>query len=218
MTLEEARAALLAEILGGGAEPANQASSSENLLDKSALQQIVNGCFVKLQHLRLLQCDVCKKSFHKRSRLMIHYFDTHVNKDLEESDIPPTGARVEVEKSAPDVKNFGRTNNNGLKLHPCNICDESFAFKIDMLIHQLKHSGKKPQECEICQKLFISKSQLNTHVKLSHIAETCDNGHAPPRTGSSYPTPQAQIAGKPQESSRARNAMYEYVGRTIARH
>ncbi|KAI8430670.1 hypothetical protein MSG28_000865 [Choristoneura fumiferana] len=32
------------------------------------------------------------------------------------------------------------------------------------------------------------------------------NGHAPPRTGSSYPTPQAQIAEKPQESSRVTNS------------
>ncbi|KAI8438337.1 hypothetical protein MSG28_010903 [Choristoneura fumiferana] len=34
------------------------------------------------------------------------------------------------------------------------------------------------------------------------VPTNIQNGHALPRTGSSYPTPQAQIAGKPQESSR----------------
>ncbi|KAI8437089.1 hypothetical protein MSG28_010445 [Choristoneura fumiferana] len=39
-------------------------------------------------------------------------------------------------------------------------------------------------------------------------------GYAPPRTGSSYLTPQAQIAGKPQESSRVRNAMVNIYAET----
>ncbi|KAI8422418.1 hypothetical protein MSG28_006258 [Choristoneura fumiferana] len=43
------------------------------------------------------------------------------------------------------------------------------------------------------------------------------NGHAPPRTDSSYPTPQAQIAGKLQERSRVRNAMLLNDGRTLCK-
>ncbi|KAI8431597.1 hypothetical protein MSG28_016086 [Choristoneura fumiferana] len=83
------------------------------------------------------------------------------------------------------------------------------------------NSEQHQSSSSISREEIISQSdvQLHLHTKFQdskpshriYNSTGVQNGHAPPRTGSSYPTPQAQIAGKPQESSRARDAMY--VGR-----
>ncbi|XP_073963732.1 uncharacterized protein [Choristoneura fumiferana] len=127
------------------------------VMDENALQQVVDGCYVKLQRLRLLWCDVCGQVSQKTSQLVAHIIDHHVGDDTDQSD-------KDVE--ADDYHDSDSSDN--LKLYPCNICHEQFAFKCHMKIHKLKHWGREPFTCDICQKDFAKKSNLRKHMH-SHL-------------------------------------------------
>lgn len=52
----------------------------------------------------------------------------------------------------------------------CEICDRTFLYKSQLEIHSLMHTGKKPFPCDICQKSFRSRSHLLVHQR-THSGE-----------------------------------------------
>ncbi|XP_044733621.1 zinc finger protein 271-like [Chrysoperla carnea] len=98
-------------------------------------------------------CDVCKKEFIKESNLIEHEI-THA----------PTGEN-----------NF-----------PCDSCDKKFTVKYDLdssnlQVHRRVHTGYRPHKCDLCDKAFIHRSNLVSHIRTTHIREKyfcdiCDKG------------------------------------------
>ncbi|XP_049587132.1 zinc finger protein 184 isoform X2 [Syngnathus scovelli] len=53
----------------------------------------------------------------------------------------------------------------------CAICNRTYKFMSQYIIHQRVHTGERPFECPECKKGFSKKSNLNLHLK-THIKNT----------------------------------------------
>lgn len=91
------------------------------------------------------RCEHCEKLF--RSRLG---FRMHMNNHAKE----PISA--ESPKASRD--------------HQCLVCGKSFAKKVNLVNHELTHSGNKPYCCHICDKRFVQLTSLNNHM-LTHLGQ-----------------------------------------------
>lgn len=60
------------------------------------------------------------------------------------------------------IKRFHNTN----KHFVCDICDKSWAIKIDLVLHRRIHTSEKPYTCPVCQKKFSRSSTLFLHKKI----------------------------------------------------
>ncbi|XP_077575003.1 uncharacterized protein LOC144198068 [Stigmatopora nigra] len=52
-----------------------------------------------------------------------------------------------------------------VKPFPCQICNKSFFTKRDVEIHLRIHTGEKPFHCNLCDKKFARKVELNVHLR-----------------------------------------------------
>ena len=52
----------------------------------------------------------------------------------------------------------------------CNVCNKDFSHKCDLNRHLLIHTGEKPFMCGACNKGFSRKSDLNAHMR-NHTGE-----------------------------------------------
>lgn len=47
----------------------------------------------------------------------------------------------------------------------CDLCEKSFLYKKDLVVHLRIHTGEKPFPCEICSAKFAQKSTLTNHME-----------------------------------------------------
>lgn len=52
----------------------------------------------------------------------------------------------------------------GDKPHQCEVCDKVFVLKGHLDQHRLKHTGKRPFVCDVCGKGFTAKSDVKKHM------------------------------------------------------
>ncbi|XP_061880723.1 mucin-2-like [Entelurus aequoreus] len=52
-----------------------------------------------------------------------------------------------------------------IKPFVCQICDKAFFTKVDVEDHIRIHTGEKPFQCHICEKRFVKKIELRAHLK-----------------------------------------------------
>nr|XP_020451773.1 mucin-5AC-like isoform X2 [Monopterus albus] len=76
-------------------------------------------------------------------------------------------------KSFPDskgLKRHGRVHRNG-RIHVCPRCGKGFVYRFGLTKHiQMVHSRIKPFVCQICNKGFFTKRDVETHIRI-HTGE-----------------------------------------------
>ncbi|XP_053190693.1 uncharacterized protein LOC128374442 isoform X2 [Scomber japonicus] len=76
-------------------------------------------------------------------------------------------------KSFPDSKGFkrhGRVHRNG-RIHICQHCGKGFVYRFGLTKHlQMVHGRIKPFVCQICNKAFFAKRDVETHIRI-HTGE-----------------------------------------------
>jgi len=82
-----------------------------------------------------------------------------------------------------------------IKTHQCSYCDKKFKYPNKRRLHEMTHTGEKPNVCQFCSMGFFKKSRLRVHLTKHHgISEAEVNNpnstlFAPPQTAQ---TPQVQ--------------------------
>ena len=69
------------------------------------------------------------------------------------------------------------TGHSDAKALPCSFCPKSFKTKIQLDIHESRHTGQGKYECSICGKRFPQKGEVKNHEQ-QHGEErgyTCDH-------------------------------------------
>ena len=69
------------------------------------------------------------------------------------------------------------TGHSDAKALPCSYCPKSFKTKIQLDIHESRHTGQGKYECSICGKRFPQKGEVKNHEQ-QHGDErgyTCDH-------------------------------------------
>ncbi|XP_053667674.1 zinc finger protein with KRAB and SCAN domains 3-like [Anopheles marshallii] len=103
-------------------------------------------------------CNVCDKSFLRRSNLVDH-LRLHAQVKMYECDY--------CDKSfvqSGNLKSHLRTH-TAEKPFECNICGKAFTQSSSMKTHMLTHTNVKPFACDVCEKGFTSSSDLNKHKR-----------------------------------------------------
>ncbi|XP_052902749.1 zinc finger protein 436-like [Anopheles moucheti] len=103
-------------------------------------------------------CNLCNKSFLRRSNLVDH-LRLHAQVKMYECDY--------CDKSfvqSGNLKSHLRTH-TAEKPFECNICGKAFTQSSSMKTHMLTHTNEKPFACDVCEKGFTSSSDLNKHKR-----------------------------------------------------
>ncbi|XP_077287209.1 uncharacterized protein LOC143911979 [Arctopsyche grandis] len=104
------------------------------------------------------KCEICSKSFPRKSKLMRH-LKSHTGEKPYKCNIC---LKPFAEKSnlAAHLK-----YHSGEKPYRCDVCLKSFTQKCFLVVHETSHTGEKPYKCSICLKSFTQKSSLGRHEK-----------------------------------------------------
>ncbi|CAG5000924.1 unnamed protein product [Parnassius apollo] len=112
-------------------------------------------------------CDICGKTFTKKSRLESHVVghNTALAKKLAFC----TVCNVQYKNLYIYRNHLKYSVNHSERLYECTECNKKFASKVYWKKHRDFYHLKKSQfKCEICNKLFISYWRLKNHQQTNH--------------------------------------------------
>ena len=115
-------------------------------------------------------CDICNQYFDTKDNLKTHINTLHIGlKNL------PCKICGKLYSKAYLGKHMKRMHENSDKhkklktLFQCNLCDKEFVHKANLETHvDIDHFGIKKFSCTICDKKFKRKQNLNMHLKMIH--------------------------------------------------
>ncbi len=123
------------------------------------------------------KCNVCGKSFYKRSDLKTHEASVHMKLKIHKCD--------ECQKTFSHVSNLNRHKLTHSKEKPysCSLCHVRCGQLATLRNHQKKHHGQRHHQedssskvryfhCKVCSEKFQFKSDLDLHLASSHHNQT----------------------------------------------
>ncbi|KAG6459890.1 hypothetical protein O3G_MSEX011655 [Manduca sexta] len=116
---------------------------------------------------REFTCDLCKKTFMKKSRLETHMVshNTSIAKKLAYCSI----CNVQYKNIYVYRNHLKNSTNHSERAYPCPECNKKFASKVYRTQHyNFYHLQKSSYKCDICNKLFISDWRLKNHKQTKH--------------------------------------------------
>ncbi|KAG8186909.1 hypothetical protein JTE90_022877 [Oedothorax gibbosus] len=114
-------------------------------------------------------CDVCHKSFRKKSNLKRHY-RSHTGDNPHICGECGSGFATRSRLKEHEL------THTGLRPHKCDTCGKSFSRVSNLTRHLRTHSEEKPYQCDRCDGRFIEHARLQEHY-LTHVGEkkfACD--------------------------------------------
>ncbi|XP_063227548.1 zinc finger protein 431-like isoform X2 [Bacillus rossius redtenbacheri] len=124
------------------------------------------------------QCDKCGRCFSRKTLFKRHVL-SHNN------DANPPLSRMHKCKLCPDltlasysklVKHrkeahladtfLDQNERLGTKPFTCEYCEKSFVYRVTLMSHVRTHTGELPFECELCEKRFPRKRSLDLHRRV----------------------------------------------------
>lgn len=150
-----------------------------------------------VQHFRKahrFQCDICSKSYGRRSGLYYH-IKTHDDRKIYKCSYKGctksflTGwclrkhlhthsesSKYVCNQCGSEFKTYGtfkyhQTTHDGNRSYLCTECGQTFLQSIHLKYHMWKHTGIKMFQCDQCHKSYTSQTQLKKH-KMKKTCET----------------------------------------------
>lgn len=127
-------------------------------------------------NLQLLECEICHKLFRSIQRLESHTKCVHGPKKYE---CVPCGLAFAYQshydvhlqtdghaKKTPPIEAFEASVSN--KEIQCIECDVYFTRKAQLYTHNTRRHKPRKYACPTCQKLYVTRYELNRHVKTLH--------------------------------------------------
>lgn len=115
------------------------------------------------RHLKLYTCDICAGRFACKRELSLHINRLHVSRLFT---CPKCGTAFL--KHWQMVRHI--RNEHG-KLFRCHHCSYESKRKQDLLVHVMRHSGKRDYACDKCSATFVMLEHLQTHNKQYHTVD-----------------------------------------------
>ncbi|KAB7507674.1 Zinc finger protein [Armadillidium nasatum] len=110
------------------------------------------------------QCQLCPRRFTTKSQLNAHT-RTHLRKK-KRFVCQKCGLVFTVQSRLQD-HHYPATAGKLEKKHKCPYCKYSSYYTSHVNNHVMqKHTGERPEQCEVCSRKFTTRSQLNTHRRV----------------------------------------------------
>lgn len=140
--------------------------------EESSGYLIVDGV-AKMISQRQYHCLKCRKHFMRRERLEFH--EMRHNENMDEFICSTCGKEFSGENSLYEHYLFVH---KGARPHICDVCGKSFQLKARLKEHLRKHTGELPYQCEICGLRCMTTHALKfhkrSHFSTRHTCEICD--------------------------------------------
>lgn len=150
----------------------------EEVDDSITIEHGIVNHKVKKEEVRSHECEVCKKTYSKLSKLQRHF-------------LVHTGERPYIckvcNKSFTEKGKLKRhsLSHTGERPHVCNVCNRSFTLLCNLKTHILTHTGERPHICKFCSKSFTQLCNLKKHVMIHtgerpHVCSECGRSFTEP--------------------------------------
>lgn len=152
-------------------DPVNDLTTCASCEEFSA--SLIIGDEEKVTSQRQYHCSKCRKHFMRQERLEFH--EMRHNENMDEFICSTCGKDFSGENSLYEHYLFVH---KGARPHICEVCGKSFQLKARLKEHHRKHTGEKPYQCEICGLRCMTSHALKFHKKshfsIRHTCEICD--------------------------------------------
>jgi len=143
--------------------PAGQARQGTELASKLPDSPLIGGQ-QKAGHMRLM-CTECGLCFRGRRQLVEHKRARHGDKRLACEQCQCTFV------SSSGLKEHVKHIHDKLARYQCETCGKGYSIRSNYYDHLATHSGTRRNTCPMCQKQFIYRHSLKTHMLHFHPSE-----------------------------------------------
>ncbi|XP_055615228.1 uncharacterized protein LOC129761528 [Toxorhynchites rutilus septentrionalis] len=110
----------------------------------------------------VFQCDQCDEKFKQKAKYEYHYALKHKNEKV------PCNICGKVFKHKSIVRDHMRIHKTN---YECHVCGKILQKKYSLDVHMRIHTNEKPYPCGLCEKRFMLKVQMKTHLLKVHGVE-----------------------------------------------